>query len=925
VFDANVGKSLSSLELSRDGQLLAVVGESSIRILDVNTGRTLQVLHIGKAESISLSPDKSVLAVLPSRKNGINSVQLWDVRSGKLLRSQEVSAGSVKFTRDGKSLLLDGGKRLDSESLGQIAKIGSYLWAWVVPSSRSDRGEVIIGSSFVLNVVDGTARPVFENQTEFPSWVYVVSSRDGKRLVGKDNYTAALFERSMGNPVRKLPTKVIEFDLSPDGAFVVGTNDRSVGLVDATDGRLKKSIVVKPGDDPQAVAFSPDGKTVVISLSRGGAIVWNIATGEQSRSIFDSDLEKVVFFPDGKSFLAQPRRPRGSVELWSVDGLHLIKRISVLDNLISDISVSSGGDLALVGGFDGLVRLVDVRSGNVRQVYQGLAGVVYTMDFALEGRRVVASDRDSINVWNTETGELLSTSLISEDGEWVTITPEGFFDASPGGSKLLSVVRGLEATSVDQFYDALHRPDLVREKLKGDPQGKVRGAAAKLDLNKVVASGSAPRVQVTAPERSISVTESEVTVHATITNQGGGIGKVEWRVNGTTLGVEQPATGAAESGRTISVERKLSLEPGENRIAVLAYNDQGLIASDPAEVVVTLEGQAARTPPRLHVLTVGVNDYWDSRLHLGFAAPDAKALGDALRKAGENLYERVDVTEALDAEATAAGLDRRFSELSQKVRPQDVFVFFLSGHGKTVDGRFYFIPQDFRYTGEDSIRTKGIGQDQLQQWLARIPARKSVLLFDACESGSLTEDRVATRGMEELTAIDRLTHAMGRTVLTATTDDKPAAEGVGGHGVFTYALLEGLGEAQTDPDGLIGVTELASFVDRKVPELSYEAFKIRQVPQMKIVGSNFPIARKLALQIEGTAKPEPEIPIKPTHVLIAPTAVHADAADVAPVVLQLQPGTQVRLVQTAAGGWALIARDGKKVGYVEDKALLTLQ
>jgi hypothetical protein len=41
-----------------------------------------------------------------------------------------------------------------------------------------------------------------------------------------------------------------------------------------------------------------------------------------------------------------------------------------------------------------------------------------------------------------------------------------------------------------------------------------------------------------------------------------------------------------------------------------------------------------------------------------------------------------------------------------------------------------------------------------------------------------------------------------------------------------------------DRDDLIGVTELASYVDRRVPELSYEAFKIRQVPQMKIVGSN---------------------------------------------------------------------------------------
>ena len=43
-----------------------------------------------------------------------------------------------------------------------------------------------------------------------------------------------------------------------------------------------------------------------------------------------------------------------------------------------------------------------------------------------------------------------------------------------------SVVNGLDVYSVDQFYQALYRPDLVREKLAGDPRGLVREAAANL-------------------------------------------------------------------------------------------------------------------------------------------------------------------------------------------------------------------------------------------------------------------------------------------------------------------------------------------------------------------------------------------------------------------------------------------------------------
>ena len=73
------------------------------------------------------------------------------------------------------------------------------------------------------------------------------------------------------------------------------------------------------------------------------------------------------------------------------------------------------------------------------------------------------------------------------------MTPEGFFDASPNGSRYLTVVRGLDVYSIDQFYDRLYRPDLVREKMAGDPQGKVKDAATKLDLSKAIASGAAPR------------------------------------------------------------------------------------------------------------------------------------------------------------------------------------------------------------------------------------------------------------------------------------------------------------------------------------------------------------------------------------------------------------------------------------------------
>lgn len=202
-----------------------------------------------------------------------------------------------------------------------------------------------------------------------------------------------------------------------------------------------------------------------------------------------------------------------------------------------------------------------------------------------------------------------------------------------------------------------------------------------------------------------------------------------------------------------------------------------------------------------------------------------------------------------------------------------------------------------------------------------------MLLYDTCESGSLTGP-AGTRGLERVAAMARMTRAMGRTVLAASTDDEPALEGYRGHGVFTYALLDALGRADRDTNEAIEVTELAAYVDRVVPELSYAAFKVRQVPQMSLTGSDFPVGRITALLSEqlpaGAAADEPRVPRQSTHVLIAVAAIREAAAANSPVVIELPAGSQVRVVKTA-GGWTLIARDGEALGYVESEALLRLQ
>src|SRR5207249_4003918 len=104
------------------------------------------------------------------------------------------------------------------------------------------------------------------------------------------------------------------------------------------------------------------------------------------------------------------------------------------------------------------------------------------------------------------------------------------------------------------------------------------------------------------------------------------------------------------------------------------------------------------------------------------------------------------------------------------------------------------------------------------------------------------------------------------------------------------------------------------------------------IPQRNIVGNNFALTNKAVVLIAATGPaaagnadpatifPTATIPAKPTHVVIAPVAVKAAIGDASATVTQLLPGTQVRLVETT-NGWALIAREGQKLGYVQSNAL----
>jgi hypothetical protein len=382
--------------------------------------------------------------------------------------------------------------------------------------------------------------------------------------------------------------------------------------------------------------------------------------------------------------------------------------------------------------------------------------------------------------------------------------------------------------------------------LTADRRADDAGAGADATVESVpVASGAdrvPPSVYLTQPVGAVRLKgdSGAFNVSGVVVDNSGAVASVT--VNGRPAPL-RPA--AATRGLTVVA----APEAAENPEAVRQAQEFELAAqvgADAAAIVVEARDRAGNlsrlTIPvrrreaavssafkgRKFALVVGVSKYRFKEgglTDLAFADADARAVRDFLRRGEGGGFAPGDIVYLENEQATTEAVRAALHTFLPKAGAGDLILIYLAGHG----GPDFYAPQNLYFLFHDSkfsdLPNTALPMSELQEALDhKVRAERLVVFVDTCHSAGLSGERyVATRGFENNLInlyASRLFNESGRAVLTASDVSEKSLEDTrwgGGHGIFTWALLEGLrGEADANEDRFITAGELFGYVRNRV-------------------------------------------------------------------------------------------------------------
>lgn len=514
-----------------------------------------------------------------------------------------------------------------------------------------------------------------------------------------------------------------------------------------------------------------------------GAGAYGLFLFKTDNSVVELDKNEhrsIDFSPDGKFIVTMLYR--NTIQIWDIQQLKLIKEFSIPDNWDHSEAIkwSKDGNFIAAGSYEGNIYIWHVPSGKL----------VKTFNAHSKGKLCS-------NKMSRSGGFGVSNIKFSNDGKYL---------ASCGYDKAI------------RLWDwAALLPIEYSKLLKNEP----------------------PALVLTSPNISkgngFETSNSIVKVTGNVKDSDG-IAKLKVKDNLITTDSEG------------NFELDVALTDGKNDITVEATDKRNGVTSISFTITKDYSVSDAITQlgdkkPRIFAVIVGVSSYLNApQFDLKYADKDATEFYNFLKSPQGGAVPDENIALFYGKGATRNAILKGIKEKLAYAEETDVFIFYYSGHGDILGNneQVAFYTYDCDITTNDNLELTGITQIELMGRLSKGKPLKKVLFLDACHSGFLTTTAAKGNGNISTSLINEMSKTDATlTILTSSSNNEKSYEDSslgGGHGIFTYYLIEGLkggaDKATTgNKNGFVTVTELFKYIEDNVPKQSKKAHGVEQRPK----------------------------------------------------------------------------------------------
>ncbi len=451
--------------------------------------------------------------------------------------------------------------------------------------------------------------------------------------------------------------------------------------------------------------------------------------------------------------------------------------------------------------------------------------------------------------------------IFLENNNWLIKLPNSpYYMCSKDASKMLHYVTpSLKVIGFDQLDPIYNRPDIVLDSIgkyfAGGPDFKLikqyREAWVKrmnrlgLDTASIAGNIEVPDVEiVNADQIEYNNTSGSLNFHFKASDAKHTLRRYNVYVNEVPL-FGSDGISITEKVNFLEKDISLKLSAGDNKIQVSVMNDLGLesfrypvyVQYQPTKPVVS----------NTYYIGIGVDSFSSAAFNLKYCVKDINDLGTLLAK-----DQHTKTVILKNKEVTKENV-MKIKSLLQQTTEQDKVIISCSSHGLLdKNNNFYLAMHDVAFNKPEE---KGLAYEDLQGLLDGIPARKKLLLLDACNSGENEKSdnnglgnskdlaiKQGAKGIEIESVSDssqnkknsfetmmelfvNVNNQTGATVISAAGGKQSAYEAVLingkpiSNGAFTYSIIEYLKQHANEKDKLT-VNQLKQYTEQRVTEIT---------------------------------------------------------------------------------------------------------